>query len=237
MKNKKLNRLITLVAAGISANLVLIPSLLAENVKFVPPQGSQPTQTSGGATRGNICAQEAIVNPDKITLLVPGINQNLTTDARPTLLAYVPQTGAEKALLVIKDEQENNLYQTELPITGEAGIVSVIIPDDAPELEVGKTYKWSFVVMCNNQILPDSPGAEGQIQRVELDAAVSSQLEPGISMKNATLLGESGIWYDTVATLAELKKANPSDATINTEWENLLTSVGLEEIATKPLAQ
>lgn len=237
MKKSKIGLLTTLAAAGFAANLVLIQGLLAQSVMFVPPEGSQPTKTSGGATRGNLCAQEAMVSPDKITLLVPAINQTLTTDARPTFLAYVPKTGAERALLVIKDEQDNNHYQAELPINGEEAIISVKLPNDAPELEVGKNYKWSLVVMCNNQVLPDSPGAEGEVKRVELDSNVSTQLEPGQSMKNAALLGQSGIWYDTVATLAELKKANPSDTTITAEWESLLTAVGLEEVATKPLAQ
>ena len=43
------------------------------------------------------------------------------------------------------------------------------------------------------------------------------------------------LWYDTLASLAKLRRWYPGDVAIANQWKNLLKSEGLERIAGKPL--
>ncbi len=53
----------------------------------------------------------------------------------------------------------------------------------------------------------------------------------------AALYASSGIWYDTIALLGAAKLAQPGDATLASEWKELLEQVGLEAIAAQPIAE
>ncbi|MBD0345660.1 MAG: DUF928 domain-containing protein [Coleofasciculus sp. Co-bin14] len=43
------------------------------------------------------------------------------------------------------------------------------------------------------------------------------------------------MWYDAIISLADLRRSQPGDLTVASTWKELLRSVGLEAIATKPL--
>ncbi len=45
---------------------------------------------------------------------------------------------------------------------------------------------------------------QGQIQRVEMTPSLSDRLKNANPLETAALYGEAGIWYETVATLAQL---------------------------------
>jgi hypothetical protein len=165
---------------------------------------------------------------------MPATHQGLTVAEHPTFFVYVPQTSAQKALFVLKDENEDYYYQKTIPIPRTAGIVSFRLPADAPAIEIGKRYKWSFVMICGEAIRPDSPGVEGRIQRIEPKPALSSRIKNLPQLERAALYGRDGIWYDTLTSLAELRRSH-DDSTLAATWEQLLRGVGLEAIATKPL--
>jgi hypothetical protein len=55
------------------------------------------------------------------------------------------------------------------------------------------------------------------------------------ALKQATALGKNGVWYDCVATLATAYNAQPNNATLRKQWEELLSSVSLKEIVTANL--
>jgi hypothetical protein len=217
-------------------------------VTFEPPSDGQPENTTGGASRGGkVCPQDAKDLDPSLTLLKPANYQGLTVAEHPTFFVYVPQTSAKKALFVLKDESEDYYYQKTLPIPSKAGVVDFKLPADAPALKLGKNYQWSVVLICGEAIRPDSPAVVGQIRRIELNSTLSSQLKNLSSLDRAALYGKNGIWYDTIATLAQLRRdsstqgiatiapTQPDDPTLAASWEELLKSVGLEAIATKPL--
>jgi hypothetical protein len=217
-------------------------------VSFEPPNDGQPENTTGGASRsGKVCPQDAKDLNPSLTLLKPANYQALTVAEHPTFFVYVPQTSAKKALFVLKDESEDYYYQKSLPIPSTAGVVNFTLPPDVPALKIGKNYQWSVVLICGEAIRPDSPAVVGQIRRIELNSILSSQLKNLSSLERAALYGKNGIWYDTLATLAQLRRdsstqsiatiapTQPDDSTLAASWEELLKSVGLEAIATKPL--
>jgi hypothetical protein len=206
------------------------------SVTFSPPGAGKPDNSAGGASRSsNQCAQDTANGGPLAMALTPVNYQALTVAERPTFFVYVPETSARKVFFSLEGENKDSHYQTTVAITGKAGIVSVSLPAEAKALETGKSYKWSFVIMCGNALRPDSPVVEGKIMRSALNPTLTSQLEKATPIERAALYGKGGIWYDTLATVAELRRSQPNDSTLEATWKQLLTSVGLDAIATQPL--
>lgn len=224
----------TLVFASQLATQAQNPSstiTTAFNITFDPPNESQPRVTKGGASRGSQCAIDSQEVSQPFTPVLPDTNHGLTTASHPTLLAYIPDTSARSVFLSIQDDNEEEIYQSVLPIGDRSGVISLEIPQEAPALETGKTYKWSFALMCDNKLRPDSPIVEGYIERVQPEPELTAQLEGATPVEMAALYGQAGIWYETVATLAQLKEAEPQNQELINAWDSILNSVGLEKVA------
>lgn len=208
------------------------------SVSFDPPDGDRPKNSAGGASRNDgRCSQDAKNLQPYITAVLPANRYGLTLESHPTFLVYLPPTVAQKAFFSIKDESDRDHYQTFLPLPQSSGVMAIELPHDAPALETNKTYKWSFVMMCDRSLKPDSPLVEGEIQRVEMNPTLSSQLKEATPIQQVALYGKAGIWYDTVATLVEIGRSQPNNSEIVTIWEDLLKSVELNAIATQPLVK
>jgi hypothetical protein len=205
------------------------------SVTFNPPGEDKPKQSSGGASRGGQCPRDDRQIKPYITALIPTSELGLTIEERPTLFVYVPETPARKAFFSLHDESEITHYQTFIDLSDRSGVIAISLPSDAPALLTGKEYKWSFVLMCDNLLRPDSPLVEGYIKKITPNSVLSQRLEEATSLERAKLYGEAGIWYETIATLAQLRISNPDDTKLITVWEELLNSVGLQAIAAKPL--
>ena len=205
-------------------------------VTFDPPAENMPKSSMGGASRTiNQCVNEAQNSAIPFSALLPTSTQGLTAASHPTILAYLPETSAQKVFFSWRDENDRDHYQAILPIEKKAGIISLSLSENAPPLEVGKNYQWALGIMCDDRLQPDSPLVQGQVKRVELESTIQSSLDRDISLKNAALYGENGLWYETVATLAQLKAAQPNDRDLALNWSELLDSVGLKKIADAPL--
>ena len=204
-------------------------------VTFDPPGNGKPQETAGGASRGTQCAQEQATLGGCVTLLLPTTLEGLTAAERPTFFAYLPETSAKQVFFSLVDENKNTQYQTKIDLKAGGGIVSFQLPADAPVLQVGKNYQWSMIVIGPQGLRPDSPAVQGSVRRVELNPTLKAQLEMATPLERAALYGKQGIWFDTLASLAEVRRSQPSDASLTANWQELLTSVGLDAIAAKPL--
>ena len=204
-------------------------------VTFNPPAGDKPKTSLAGASRSiGQCINQAENSNLPLAPLLPVSAQGLTVASHPTVLAYLPQTSAKQVLFSWRDENNNDHYQTILPIDNQGGVIGLTLPEDAPPLEVGKNYQWALAIMCDGRLQPDSPMIQGQIRRVALEATLSDRLKNANLLESAAIYGEAGIWYETVATLAKLKTAQPGDQNLASNWQDLLTSVGLEKISQVP---
>ena len=207
-------------------------------VTFNPPTADKPKRTTGGASRTiGECINQAEKSAIPFTPLLPDSTSGLTTAAYPTVLAYLPETSANKVFFSWQDEDGNEHYQTILPMEQESGIVSLTLPETAPPLQVGKNYQWAMALMCDGKLQPDSPIVRGEIRRVEIASSLSDRLQTSNTLETAAVYGEAGIWYETASTMAQLVEARPDDAFLVANWQDLLTSVGLEKIALVPLAE
>jgi hypothetical protein len=207
-------------------------------VTFNPPKAQAPKTSSGGASRdGSSCGFDTRTNPRvAVTPLLPRTNIGFTVAERPTVLVYVPQTTAKKAIFSLEDEQANQHYQTTLRLPNKPGVMAVKLPNSVPALKTGKNYQWSLVMICTEDLEPDSPWVSGWIRRVEPNPSLKNQPNLTASVELASKLARMGLWYDSVSTLAQLKRSQPNNPTVATSWQELLKSVGLNAIANQPLA-
>ena len=221
------------------------PSPVAK-VTFQPPANPQhaPATSHGEPSRqGPHCPQadrpvlgrSVPLTAPALTLLVPSTMAALTTAERPALFIYVPQSPGKQVLLNISDPQGHYYYQTPLPPPNSAGVIHFQVPAAAPPFVVGQRYQWSVVMACGDELLPDSPMVSGEIERVALDPSLAQALASQPPHKRATLFGQQGIWYDTLANLADARHQRPRELELTQAWQQILASVGLKDIATAPI--
>ncbi|WP_293072969.1 MULTISPECIES: DUF928 domain-containing protein [unclassified Moorena] len=236
MKSNKLTVRLPLCFTLLFLGMTLIHSLPSQAVMFQNGKNPAPKTGRGGASRGeDICFSDAKTTTSSVTPLMPATNVGLTVAERPTLLVYVPQTSAKEAFLSFEDEQRNHHYQSFIRLPNQPGVMAVELPPQAPPLKVGKNYQWSLVMICGEYLEPDSPEVTGWVRRVEANSTLMNQKTLKASLKKASLLAESGIWVDTVSTLADLRRAEPKNSVYLSHWEELLQSQGLTAIANQPL--
>jgi hypothetical protein len=205
--------------------------------EFEPPSRGAPGRREPGGTRG---PQDNI----NLTALMPQKNAALTVSEYPSFFFYVPQistqTSVEFVLYQYVDEKtEKEVYKTTFKTTGQEGIVSLSLPKNAnlQPLEIGTNYRWYFSVIVNPQDRAADRVVEGWIKRVPTSNNLANQLKQGSGLAIAEAYKKESLWQDTLATLAELRRANPADSAITNAWTDLLGTVGLGKIAQAPLVE
>jgi hypothetical protein len=218
------------------------------SMAFEPPPGQgMPTRTAAGGSRGTCPDTEQLSG--SLTALVPNLIQpqernsdqrGYTVEAKPVFYFYLPTSVGSEAAFSLKDEDGADVYQMTLPIPSKPGIVSVKLPEDAPSLEAGKTYRWSFGIVCmtaDSESGPEVVFVSGDIRRIEPDATLAAQLAQADPVERAALYARHGIWFESLATLAALRQEQPEDLTLASRWQELLDSVGLDAIAGQPFVE
>ena len=219
-------------------------------VKFASPGDATPVNSVGGGVRGEVVFEapgdsspigtvSGGTRTDELpvmTALLPTTKYGLTVAARPTFFVYLPPTSSQEVFFSLQDEQGNHHYQTTLKFSGRGGVVSVTLPEEAPELKVGTNYVWFFAPIEPNGILrPDNIGVTGWVKRVEALTPNEQNLSLN-PIELATEYAKQGIWYDTLKILVAAKLAQPNDSTLVSEWKVLLEHVELDAIASQPIA-
>ncbi|MEB3885165.1 DUF928 domain-containing protein [Lyngbya sp. CCY1209] len=218
------------------------------SMAFEPPPGQgMPSRTAAGGSRGTCPNAEQL--GENLTALVPNLIRSeeigpdlrgYTVEPKPVFYFYLPAAAGVEATFSLKDEDGSDVYQMSVPVPNQPGIVGVKLPEDAPALEMGKTYRWSFGMVCQSadaENVPEVVFVSGDIRRIEPDGTLAAQLTGANPVERAALYARHGIWFESLATLAALRQARPEDATLASRWEELLNSVGLDAIATQPFAE
>jgi len=231
---------IILVTAAILAPLWLATSVKAQII-FIPPNynpvdNPPPGPTDRGRTRSSFVQQEK-----PLTALIPKTQLGLTVAKYPTFFIYVPQASEQTAVFTLLDEDNKIVYETQVTLPSQAGVVSFSLPDTgtlAP-LKVGKLYQWDFSIVYDFDHRSKDHLVQGWIQRVEPSPDLARKLEQTASKNRLAVYAAAGIWHETLATLAELRLSTPNDVTLAQQWEELLKSeaVGLDAIAKEPLLE
>ncbi|MCC3537040.1 MAG: DUF928 domain-containing protein [Microcoleus sp. PH2017_25_DOB_D_A] len=210
------------------------PMLLSQNVKFKPPDVDAPDNRQSATHRGNACPQDLSIVP-----LIPKSNDGLTLAESPTFLAYVSHPSTQVEFTLQADDGKGiDAYKTTFKVD-KPGIIEVSIPNKGEgkkTLEVNQRYQWSFSVACN-----DDPSGnyfvKGFVKRIEPEETLKKNLANPDPMARAIAYAENNIWYDTIGTLAQMRRGSPNDASLRAEWKQLLQSQKLESVADQPLGQ
>lgn len=217
---------------GTQAAIADIPMAL---VQFnPPPDNPQPKKSTLGGRRSPKNCNGSPATQSALTALVPQNQQGLTTEQYPTLWVYVPKTSAQYLSLSIKEQVDGkDQYHSQqyFSIPEQPGLVGLRMSDQKAPLEVGKNYKWSVVLVCNAHTHPSDPAIEGLVSRVNLPVNQKQQS----LLERSAWYGEKGIWYDSLAYLAEARHLSPNNSTLMNNWSALLKSVGLESVSAFPL--
>jgi hypothetical protein len=216
------------------------PTTVSAGPRFIQPnedidlRDSLPT-AEPGFVRGK-CGDLPQVS---FTALVPENKIARTISDYPTFFFYLPQPNAELAEFILEDENGNQIYGQALTIKNLSGVIGVSIPanTNVPPLEVGKKYSWVFSLVCDPEDRAADKVEKGTVRRVELSADILRQLDAADPREKTVIYAENGIWQDALGNLAAARRANPNDKDLAADWESLLDSVTLGEIAKEPIVE
>jgi Domain of Unknown Function (DUF928) len=218
--------------------------LLAQQASFnppTPPKDPAPGgRIKGGAKRG-LCATVKL----DLTALVPYTQEppsitnvwGLTTEAHPTFWFYVPysQKVNYPVKFVLQDEKENKVYEKAIALPKQPGVIGVALPTNESELTVNQRYRWFFTVNCDNGKQSPPVYVEGVVKRVNLSPDIVQKLKTATPAQQFAIYAENGIWHEALTTLAQMRQKNPEDAKLRSQWQDLLTSIRLDDVAGEPI--
>lgn len=201
---------------------------------FTPPKVGLPGQRQdGGGVRGannNACPADS-----QLTALMPSTNIGLTVSETPTLFWYVPGKAPLEVEFVLREADGQVIDQQTLELTETPGIVSLSL---SKPLEVGKDYHWFFSTICNPSDRAGDRFVGGWIRRVAKSDALESQLAAAKDESDrVSIYARESLWFDTLASLAQLVRENPTDETLAAQWEELLQSVDLSALVKQPFVK
>ena len=201
---------------------------------FQPPEEGVPGRREGGGTRGLEC-------PSATTALIPQSTMGQTISAKPTFFYYLPAAIDKTVQFELADARDKTLYKKSFRmVTSRAGVVSVSLDSDgnSPALEVGKNYQWYFTIKCNAKNYRDEVLVSGWINRTALPPTVKTELDRSPDRRvKLSIFAQQGLWYEYLATLAQLRVESPSDTGLASEWSEVLSSVELGKISQAPLVK
>ena len=203
-----------------------------------PPDLGSPTRTESGGKRPPLekCPSDRNLPNPPLTALIPNnSNVTLTLSDRPKFFFYIPETSAKTAEFVIKDENDNDIYRTDLTIPNRRGIFIFNLPANAPTLEIGKNYQWYFAIRCTPDNSLNDLAVSGWIWRTQLRPDITNELQKAQPRDRARLYRQYKIWHEALASIAELRRSNPNDSQLVAEWQQLFTSAGLSEFKELPI--
>lgn len=217
---------------------------------FIPPKLPPNIGTVSGRRTGMGSRDNCSATSTELTALVPSqsapatkqstshkeVVGGLTTSSQPTFWFYVPYTSnvaslSSNAQFTLQDNEGNEVYKSQVALPLNPSVINVTLPSNVA-LQVDKPYRWFFKIRCATQQTASVPiYVEGDIQRVNLNPNIISQLETATSIQKAAIYATHGIWFDSINILAQLRSSNEA------EWQSLLQSIGLSHLSNIPLSQ
>lgn len=191
----------------------------------------RPTRRRGMGNR-NDCPATNI----PLTALIPENQVGKVVEANPTFWLYIPYKSSEipKGEFVLQDEQHNDVYRKDFLIKKGEGIVGISLADKT--LETNKIYQWYFKLYCEDSESTIPIYVRGWVQRVALQSQQQKQLS-GIKSprQRIAFYANNRIWYSAFTELAKICLSSPRNKSINKNWSQLLSNLGLQDLTDKPI--
>ena len=217
---------------SLSLGLIVTTPLYALEFPSAPDK-DPPQSTAGAGVRGTPC-----IAPGTLPLQAFALgekNKINTASSQPQIFVYLPKTKAEFiefSLTKTINGEDENVNQQKIPISKGDHVIKIQIPYNAV-LEDNQIYNWSVSLLCS----PRKPTGgktfeKGTLTKVTLSPETKTQLVKNpVILDKARIYAEQGIWSETVSLVSQVRNSQPQ------EWNELLTSVGLEKYADKEFYQ
>lgn len=201
---------------------------------FNPPGRGAPPRTADVGTRG---CSVSDTNAEPLTALVPVKDLALTLESHPTLFWYVPQAEGKTLKFTLLDKNDQNIiYEKELPAPSASGIVGIELSKDGMEgLKENELYHWYLSLVCDPQDRTGDIIVDGWIERMEATPELAAQIQEASPEALPQIYAKSGIWHDALSALVKLYNKNRQNQAIASQWKTLLHSVQLDAFAQTPI--
>ncbi|MEM7065356.1 MAG: DUF928 domain-containing protein [Cyanobacteria bacterium P01_B01_bin.77] len=193
------------------ASTEIITPIIYEEV-FEPPGDDRPDNTRAGGSRNDLACN---ADEPPIQALLPVSQYALTRQARPEIFVQLTDTSANSAVLVFEDRQADYYERVVVSIPEGESFVNWSLPDSAAALVVGKNYRWSVSLICDQFLRPNDPVLSGWVQRTEADNLLLNL--DGEAYAQA--LAAEGYWYDLLSWFHQQK-----DGQLETFWQQYQVS-------------
>ncbi|MBX2864647.1 MAG: DUF928 domain-containing protein [Leptolyngbyaceae cyanobacterium MAG.088] len=200
-----------------------VPVLAQGRLGFRPTSTGAPGNRESGANRG-----ACVAGNQKLVALMPANNLAQTATSHPALYAYFPGSSAQFAEFALYEAGSNELiYGTLFNVTGEAGLVTIDVPDTATvsPLRIGQRYDWQLKLICDVSDPAGDMRVEGSFERVD-SGNVNQQLQGVPVEQQPFIYAEAGLWPETIASLIKASEVNRTTAEQN--LKDLLDSDPIE---------
>ncbi len=192
-----------------------------------------PVYRIGGGSRGKCLAPEG-----QLVALVPEDSVGLTTSTTPQLFFSIPSTQKTPLLeLVVRNQQDELVYETVLPTTESPGIIALQLPEHLGSqlLKTQENYHWYLSLICERENRAHDLVVSGWLRRIELKPKSRQQLQDSAPLQQANFYQQQGIWHDALSAVVQAQKTPPHRRSALAKWTELLTALGLGELAHQPL--
>jgi hypothetical protein len=234
-RTTKVSKLFSCVCLAVLINL--FTSSFADRVRAETNSNNAkqgfPIRQVGGGTRDGHCS----VKGQSLTALIPNDSVGMTTKDLPELFFYLPKTSkSQQVEFVLRDYRDRLVYENTTSIE-QNGIVKVNVPasQQLQSLETNRDYHWYLSMICDPQDRSKDMVVEGWIKRVAIAPNISQQLEQLDPLERVNLYQIANIWYDALSILVNLKSSNLNNGQVPEKWQELLGSVGLENLSQEPI--
>ncbi len=191
---------------------------------YKPPLRGAPGGRVGGASRSAVRVAAPLPT---IELLAPADHAGQTTSAAPTLYFFASQAVAWPMQLTISAPlQPAPVLEVTIPSAPAPGIYGLRLADYRVRLEPGIVYTWSVSIVLEPRAWSRNIVASAAILRNPSEPAVERAMPATARTRQPGLLAQAGLWYDAVASAAELQELDRHAA-----LDRLLEQVGLVELA------
>jgi hypothetical protein len=205
-----------------------------------PPSRGTPPSREGTGSRGDCLYKQ---NSPGFTRLVGSEPLKFTVKEHPTIWIYVPYSSSEAPIgeFSLQDD-EDEIYRTQFQLPAAPGIVGIVLPTTLPPLAIGREYRWYVDVTCPRSISTSSTtpaSITGVVERLALAKELEQALKAASSpLERVKAYASHGVWYETLAELAQLRLQNPRSTSLEQAWIQLLSdqSIGLAKVAKEPIS-
>ncbi|WP_293335734.1 DUF928 domain-containing protein [Microcoleus sp. CAWBG58] len=206
-----------------------------------PPSGrdERPVKRKDAGSSGS-CEGLKSQQTEFLTALVPKQNyQALTVASHPTFWFYIPFPAQNFHSLKFRLETADGYQVTVKPKNEKPGIVSFTLPATQKPLEVGKEYKWALFLYCQDSEQKSSRPVtffvSSSIKRITPSNQLENELKAATTeAAKSAVYARNGIWHEALTLIGNRRRADSTNPELARDWANLLSSVQLEDIATKP---